>query len=217
MSIGVLLADDHRITRQGLRALLEEQDDINVVGEAADGRSAVRLAHQLCPDVVIMGVAIPELNGIEATSRIVATCPGVRIVALSRQPDRRSVSGMLAAGASAYLLKTCDFDELMHAIHVAVGGETYLSPKIAGTVVRDYVDHLAGEDAAPASVLSSREREVLQLLAEGKTTKQVATLLHVSVKTVHTHRQHVMDKLKFTGVAELTKYAIREGLTTLGP
>lgn len=214
MSIKVLLADDHQIVREGLRTMFRGNAEFDVVGEAPDGRSAVQLAGELAPQVVVMDVTMPDLNGVEATRQVRAANPEVRVVALSMHPERQFVSEMLAAGASGYLLKDCPFDELAAAIRTAVAGEVYLSPKVAALVVKGYVGGMP--KAQPfCGNLSPREREVLQLVAEGKNTKEIALSLHISPKTVETHRRQVMAKLKVYSVAELTQYAIREGLTVL--
>jgi len=215
MAIKVLIADDHQIVRQGLRTLLEKEPDLEVVAEAENGRSTVRLVREKHPEVVIMDVAMPDLNGIEATRQIISEMPKVKVIALSMYADRRFVANMLKAGASGYLLKDCASEELVRAIRVVLAHKTFLSPGVADIVVKDYVQTPMGPEASVFNVLSNREREVLQLMAEGKSTNQIAELLHVSVKTVETHRQQMMQKLKIHSVAELTKYAIREGLTTL--
>ncbi len=215
MAIKVLIADDHQIVRQGLRTLLEREPDLEVVAEAENGRSTVRLVREKHPEVVIMDVAMPDLNGIEATRQIISEMPKVKVIALSMYADRRFVSNMLKAGASGYLLKDCASEELVRAIRVVLAHKTFLSPGVADIVVKDYVQTPLGPEASVFNILSNREREVLQLMAEGKSTNQIAELLHVSVKTVETHRQQMMQKLKMHSVAELTKYAIREGLTTL--
>lgn len=215
MTIKILLADDHKITRDGLKALLENQKNMKVVGEAENGRLAVRLAAELKPDVVVMDINMPELNGIEATRQIVAELPGTKIIALSMYSDKRYVVGMLKAGVSGYLLKNCAFDELVAAISAVMNNQNYMSQKIAGTVMREYTTILETSDSSPVSLLSAREREVLQLIAEGTKTKDIADRIHVSVKTVETHRQQIMRKLNVTSVAELTKIALREGLTSL--
>lgn len=215
MTIKILLADDHKITRDGLKALLENQKNMTVIGEAENGRMAVRLAGELKPDVIVMDINMPELNGIEATRQIVAELPGTKIIALSMYSDKRYVVGMLKAGVSGYLLKNCAFDELVAAISAVVNNQNYMSQKIAGTVMKEYATILEASDISPASLLSAREREVLQLIAEGTKTKDIADRIHVSVKTVETHRQQIMRKLNVTSVAELTKIALREGLTSL--
>lgn len=215
MSVRVILADDHRIMRQGLRALLESEHDIEVVDEADNGRRTVQLAREMRPDVIVMDLTMPDLNGIEATRQIVADDPGIKVLALSMHSDKRFVAGVLGAGASGYLLKDCALEELVRAIRVVVAGQVYLSPGIAGVMVEGYVREATADELPMFSALTPREREVLQLIAEGKTTKEIASVLTVSVKTVETHRQQIMNKLDIHSVAELTKYAIREGLTSL--
>ena len=195
MSIRILLADDHRITRQGLRSLLDKQSDMEVVAEAEEGRTAVRLVRELLPDVVIMDVSMPDLNGMEAARQITREFGNVKIVALSMHSDSLFVTEMLKSGASGYLLKDCAFEELARAIRAVVAGKTYLSPSISGVVVDDYLHRLSKADFSGLDVLTSREREVLQLLAEGKSTKQIALKLHISGKTVETHRRKIMNKL----------------------
>lgn len=214
MSIKVMIADDHQIVREGLRAMLEKEHDIKVVGEAVDGRMTERLARELVPDVIIMDVAMPDLNGIEATRQIAAELPGVKIIALSMHDDRRFVLNMFKAGAAGYMLKDCAFKDLAKAIRVVMSHKTYLSHEIADIVVKDYLASSSPTEASVFQLLSPREREVLQLLAEGKTSSLIADNLHISVKTVESHRQQIMTKLKIKSVAELTKYAIREGLTS---
>ena len=209
----VLLADDHKILRQGLRTLLEQEKDIQIVGEADTGRSSVELAGELAPDVVIMDVAMPDLNGIDATRRIADVKPRTRVLALSMHSDGRYVRGMLQAGARGYILKDCAAEELTHAIRTVMAGQVYVSPGVTGTIVDDYVRQLTAADQ-PAT-LTPREREVLQLLAEGGSTANIAAGLSLSVKTIETHRKRIMDKLDLRSIAELTKYAIREGITTV--
>jgi DNA-binding NarL/FixJ family response regulator len=215
MSISILLVDDHKIMREGLRSMLEKQDGIKVVAEAEDGATAIKLAGELRVDMVIMDIAMPDMNGIEATQQIVEKHPDIKVVALSMHTERRFVAEMLKAGASGYLLKDSAFDELAHAIHIIHEGKTYLSPGITGVLVEDYMQQLSGGGNSASSQLSAREREVLQLIAEGLATKEIARRLDVSVKTIETHRHNIMNKLDIRSVAELTKYAIREGLTTL--
>jgi DNA-binding NarL/FixJ family response regulator len=215
MGIRILLVDDHQMIRDGLRHLLKLQKDMDVLAEAEDGRSAVQLAGKLKPDVVILDVAMPDLNGIEAARQIRSLYPEVRIVALSMHSDRRFIAEMLKAGATGYLLKDSAFEELAQAVRTVAAGRTYLSPQITGSIVEDYVQRLPNGRDSVASILTPREREVLQLLAEGQSTKQIAGRLHVSVKTIETHRRQLMEKLNLHSVAELTKFAIREGLTWL--
>lgn len=215
MSIKILLADDHKITRQGLRSMLEKQDDIEVVAEAEEGRGAIELVRQLEPDIVIMDISMPGLNGVDATRQIVNTFKNVKVIALSMHSDTSYVAEMLRSGASGYLLKDCAFKELASAIRVVVAGKKYLSPDISGVVVDDYRYRLSRADRAEAEILSDREREILQIVAEGQSTKEIAKKLHISIKTVETHRRQIMKKLNIFSVAELTKYAVRKGLTSL--
>lgn len=214
MSVKILLADDHQLMRQGLRSMLEEQPNLNVIGEADDGRTAVRLAKELKPDLVVMDVTMPDLNGIDATRQIRAENPNVRVVALSMHAERQFVMQMLAAGASGYLPKDCPVDELLSAIDAVTRGDTFLSPKVTGVLVKECVGGVP-EAGAFCGTLSPREREVLQLVAEGKSSKEIAFMLGLSSKTVEGHRRQIMDKLKLYSVAELTRYAIREGVTSL--
>ncbi len=215
MSVKILLVDDQKILRQGLRALLEKQTGLTVAGEASDGREAVKLAGELKPDVVVMDVAMPGLNGIEATKQIVAEDPKARIVALSMHADKQFVSRMFEAGASGYLLKDCAVDELSEAIRTVLKGNSYLGKKISDVVLDDYVMRIREPHVVEVRELTPREREVLQLISEGQTTKEIAFNLDISVKTVETHRRNMMEKLNMDSVAELTKYAIRQGITSL--
>jgi len=215
MGIRVFLVEDHTILRDGLRSLVENTADMQVAGEAAEGRCAVRLIKDISPDVVIMDVTLPELNGIEATRQVVANAPGVKVIGLSVHADQRFVAGMLQSGAAGYLLKDCAFEELVGAIRIVMAGRTYLGTGVADVVVGDYTRRLKEPDSSAFTCISPREREVLQLLAEGRSAKQIAGKLHVSVKTIETHRGQIMRKLDIHSIAELTKYAIREGLTAL--
>ena len=214
-TIRVLIADDHKIIRDGLKTLLEKETGMEVIAEAENGRKTIRLAQKHHPNVVIMDVTMPDMNGIEATRKIMEETPEIRVIALSMHSDRRYVLGMLEAGASGYLLKDCAFEELATAIRQVAGGNTYLSPRIAEVVVKGYLDKAPGPSHASGSMLTPREREVLQLLAEGMAAKEVAVHLNVSVKTVETHRRNMMEKLNMRSIAELTKYAVREGLVSI--
>ena len=196
--------------------MLGQQAELEVVAEAADGRTAVRLARELRPEVVVMDITMPNLNGTEATRQILEHAPATRVVALSMHSDRRSVTHMLQAGATGYVIKSSAFRDLVLAIQAVMTGQVYLSPRVAGTVVDDYLRRLAPVEGQ-GGALSPREREVLQLVAEGLTTKQVADRLFVSEKTVQTHRQNVMNKLGLHTVTQLTKYAVLEGLTPREP
>jgi len=215
MTIRVLLADDHKIVREGLMSLLEKEPDIDVVAMADNGRTAVQLAGELKPDVAVLDIAMPEMNGIEATRRISRDDPQVKVLALSMHSARRFVTEALSAGAKGYLLKDCAAEELVRAIRTVAGNETYLSPKVAGLIVKDYLKHSPETTLSDNSCLTNREREILQLIAEGESTKGIAFKIGVSIKTVETHRQQIMKKLNLHSVAELTRYAIREGLTPL--
>jgi DNA-binding NarL/FixJ family response regulator len=217
MSIRIVLADDHTIVRYGLNRSFEQDTDIDVVGLAQDGLSAVNLVRDLSPDAVVMDISMPDLNGIEATHQILKISPRVKVVALSMHSSDKYVREMFRAGASAYLLKDCPFEELVEAIKAVVDGKTYVSPSIGGLVINDYVGKSGEVDDSAFSVLSRREREVLQLLAEGNTTKQVGKRLHISPKTVEVHRIRIMNKLCIDNIAQLTKYAIQEGLTQAEP
>ena len=240
MPTRVLLVDDHKIMRQGLKSLLEREGDIQVVGEAEDGRTALAMVESLKPDVVLMDISMPGLNGIDATRRTLELAPRVKVLALTAHSDRTMVREILRAGAVGFVVKDTAVDELVRAVRTAITGRVYLSPRVAGTVVEGFVkdtspdaNGFGGGDvstnrataAAAAALLheppgvfarlTAREREVLQLMAEGKATKEVARALSVSVKTAETHRRAIMGKLDMHSVAELTKYAVREGLTTL--
>jgi DNA-binding NarL/FixJ family response regulator len=215
MSIRILLADDHKIVRDGLQALIAKEADMEVVAEGATGRDAVAQAASIRPDVAVLDISMPDLNGIEATRQILAHTPGARVIALSMHADRRFVMEMLRAGAVGYLLKDSAFEELARAIRAVAAGQIYLSPGITGVVVQDYLTPAAAGERGAYAALTGREREVLQLLAEGRSTKEAALRLHVSDKTIESHRRQIMIKSKVRSVAELTKYAIREGITSL--
>lgn len=215
MTIRIILADDHRIIRDGLKALLRAEADFEVIAEAEDGRTAVRLATELSPDVVVMDISMPDLNGIEATRQITADGKGTKVVALSALSDGKIVSSIIDAGASGYIPKDAAFEELATAIRSVISERVYISPQVTGALVDRMRTQSLHADKSIFNLLSPREREVLQLLAEGKATKETARELRVSVKTVETHRRNMMEKLNIHSVAELTKYAIREGITAL--
>lgn len=215
MTIRVILADDHEIVREGLRMVLDRHDDIDVAAEAHNGRQAVDMARTLAPDIVVMDIAMDGLNGIDATQQILRDNATAKVIALSAYADRRYVLGMLDAGASGYVLKANAGHELVAAIRSVMQGNKYLAPEVTNLVV-DGQRHNPTAVAAPGNAaISMREREVLQLLAEGKSSKEIAASLYISARTAETHRRNIARKLNLHSVAELTKYAIREGLTRL--
>lgn len=214
MSTTVLLADDHIILRQGLRAMLEQQPGLQVVAEADDGVQAVDLVRKHQPDVVIMDIHMPNLGGIEATQRIMTLEMDTRVIALSMFPKKRFVIEMLKAGARGYILKDCAFDELVNAIQHVLQDEIYLSREISDVVIKDYIRGL-DDLTSPLDALTPREREVLQRLAEGQSSKQIAAQLHLSPKTVDVHRHNIMHKLELGSFAELVKYALSEGIINI--
>jgi len=215
MGTRILLVEDHGIVREGLRSLLDGRPEMDVVGEAKDGREAVQLATELSPDVVVMDITMPNLNGIDATRHIVGELSNVRVIALSVHSDTMFVTDMLKAGASGYVLKDSLFDELVEAILCVTAGGAYLSPKIAGGIVHAFIKRLDPADRSPLQTLTGREREVLQLVAEGKNTKRIASVLHVSTKAIEANRRKIMEKLDAHSIAELVKIAILGGLTSL--
>lgn len=206
--IRVLLADDHSLVRQGFRRILDGQSDMLVVGEAANGRMAVEMVGQLQPDVLVMDVTMPELNGIEATRQVTRQYPRTRVVALSMQKSGVYVREMLKAGARGYLLKECTEQDLVSAIREVSLGKAWLSPDVSGAVLEDYRKHVS----EPIDLLSAREREVLQMIAEGKTNKDIAVQFNLSVYTVEAHRGRIMEKLNLHSGTELVRFAIRHGL-----
>lgn len=215
MSITILLADDHRIFRDGLRPLLAAHEDLEVVAEAADGLEALRLAIELRPDIAVLDISMPGLNGIEVARRLSKEAPSVKPIILSMHSDRRFVLEALRAGARGYLLKDAGILELIAAVRDVIDGQVHLCAAVSEQVIRDYVSLAGADEGSVFALLSAREREVLQLLAEGMATKEIADQLNLSAKTVESHRKAVMDKLEIRSIAELTKYAIREGLTAL--
>ncbi|QIA10026.1 response regulator transcription factor [Draconibacterium halophilum] len=212
MGIKIVLADDHKILRDGLRNIIEKNANMSVIGEAENGRQAMELCTKLKPDVVVMDVAMSGLNGIEATRQIVVENADCKVIALSMYSDKRFVSGMLKAGAFGYILKDSASGELIKAIKTVLANQKYVCQQISGIILNELVDS-SQENAE--SGLSMREKEVLQLIAEGKSSKEIGEILFLSSKTVDTHRKNIMDKLELRTLPELTKYAIRSGLTTL--
>lgn len=216
MPIRILLADDHSIVRDGLAALLEAEDDLEVVGHASTGRQAVAEAARLRPDVVVMDIAIPELSGIDATRQLLERSPSSKVLALSMHADRQYVLELLKAGGLGYLLKGEGFAELTRAVRAVAKGHNYLSPSLAGIVVDQILRPAQEPGSGLWDLLSAREREVVQLVVEGLTSKEIAALIHVSHKTVESHRSRAMAKLGVDNLVQLVKLAIREGLTGTG-
>ena len=215
MPIKVFVADDHKIFREGLKTLLEMKIGVEVVGEASDGREALREIIHLKPDIVIMDISMPNLNGIDATHQIVSANPNIKVMILSMHKDESFVKEALKAGAIGYMIKDGAFSELLDAIKTIMAGKIYLSPTLNEIIIKDFVDKLRVENLNSLSVLTSREREVLQLIAEGKSTSQIGDIMCISIKTVETHRQNIMKKLNINTVAGLVKYAIQKGLVFL--
>lgn len=216
--IRILLCDDHQIIREGLKSLLEKQPDMTVVGEGVNGLEAIRLAQEEKPDIVVLDIGMPELNGIAASRRIFEECGKIKVLALSMHSDHHFVTEMLQAGASGYMLKDSAFSELANAIRTIMAGGLYITPRIAAGVLERFTQQTKKKVRRKQQKkieLSQRESEILQMIAEGKSSKDIAQTIHISIKTVETHRQHIMQKLGAHNVASLTKYAIREGLTSL--
>ena len=215
MGLQILIADDHTIVREGLRSLIEKETDMEVVAEADNGSRALQCAHEYHPDVVVMDISMPEMNGIEATRRIMSELQGTRVLALSMETDRRFVVEVLKSGAIGYVLKDAAFSELATAIRAVAANETYLSHRISEMLIREFIQKIPDEVTVTYAKLSARERELLQMIADGKNPKEIAFAFEVSLKTVENQRHSLMKKLDLYSIAELTKYAIREGLTTL--
>ena len=213
--ISIILVDDHVIMRDGLRHLLSEESDIEVVGEADNGREAVKLALEKKPDIVIMDIAMQDMNGIEATRQIKSENPDIKIIALSMHSERQIVVGVFRAGASGYLLKDSSSLELVDAIRTIYLGRKYLSQKISDIILQEISDVKKETGEIGVDILTNRECEILQLISEGNSTKKIADVLFISPKTVESHRANIMDKLNIHNIPELTKYAIRAGLTSL--
>lgn len=213
MATKVLLVDDHKIMREGISALLRKYSEFDVVGQAADGRQALEMVSQLKPDIVIMDVGMPNLNGVDATKQLLSINPDLKVMALSTHSDGAVVAKMVKAGAAGYMLKESAFEELIEGLTTLQDGKTFLCSKISKIVFSEYVGMITNSKAMNGDGLTNREREVLQLVAEGHTTKEIADILKLSTKTIDSHREHIMEKLGIRNIAGLTKYAIREGLT----
>jgi DNA-binding NarL/FixJ family response regulator len=217
MSTRIILADDHAVLRDGLAKSLQDQEDLQIIGQADNGLMTVELVKELSPDLVIMDIGMPDLNGIEATRQILRESPDVKIIGLSMHSGKKFVTAMFKAGARGYLSKDCEFDELLDAIRAVMDGKMYLSPSITGVMVETYIRNAAENKSSAFSVLTPREREVLQLMVEGNSTKRIGRRLFISPKTVEAHRLRIMNKLEIDNIAQLTKYAIQEGLTSPEP
>lgn len=215
MGVKVLLVDDHAIVRQGLKSLIAKESDLEVIAEAEDGLTAIEIYEQTNPDIVIMDISMPNLNGIEATRRIRSIDSKAKVITLSVHNTRRFVTEAIKAGSSGYISKECLFKELIEAISSVRENRNYISPSIASVLINDYIEQSSQDVESGISKLNSRERQVLQMLAEGKNTKEIAKILELSGKTIDAIRRHIMDKLDLHSLAELTKYAVNEGLTTL--
>lgn len=215
MTIRILLADDHTMFRQGLCAMLNEDPEMEVVGEAEDGTAAIKLTRELKPDLIVMDVDMPKMNGIDAARRILPEMPDTKLIALSTYLKKAFILEMFKAGASGYVLKEQAFDELIQAIETVISGETYLSTKAANIIVDDYVQSRNGKSTSVQRALTEREYEILKLLSEGKPSKEIALLLDISIQAVDASRRRIMQKLDIQSLAELVKYAIREGLTSV--
>jgi DNA-binding NarL/FixJ family response regulator len=215
MSIKILIVDDHAVLREGLRTLLDKEPDLEVIGEAGNGVEAVQRAEELTPDIIIMDLNLPDMNGIAATRKILENRPESKVIALSMESDKRYIIDILGAGAMGYVLKDCFFAELAGAIRTVAKGDNYLGPRITEMIIKDYLQRVPDSLPLSSSSLTQREREIVQLIAEGKNTKEIAASFGTSIKTIEVHRHNIMKKLDLYSIAELTKYAVREGLTSL--
>lgn len=215
MGLSILLADDHRIMREGLAAMLRQEPDFDIVGQADDGVALVRLARKLQPAMVITDISMPGLNGIEAIRRILDEVPGVKVLCLSVHTEKHLVTAVMDAGAAGYVLKDCLYEELIRAVRAVAAQQVYISPGIAGVLMQAYRERQSTGNKSAFSELTGRELEVVQLIAEGHSTKAIAERMHVSAKTVGTHREHILQKLQLNGTADLTRYAIQQGLVSI--
>lgn len=215
MATSILIVDDHKLLRQGLRKMLEGIDEIEVVGEAVDGKEAIKLCYELSPDIILMDIAMPEKNGIEATREIKKENDEVIVIGLSMYSDAQSVAELLKCGASGYLVKSCGIEELKEALDAVLKDDVYLSPMVASKLVNEYIVAEVAPGQTAYEALTDREREIMQLISEGFSTKEIAGKLGVSIKTVDTHRHNMMHKLGLFSIAELVKYAVKEGITSL--
>ena len=213
--IKVLIADDHTILRQGIKALLDNQAEIEVIGEAKDGREALTLIERLLPDVVLMDIAMPGLNGLEATRRIKKKFPKIKVLVLTMYTNEEYVFQILNAGANGYLVKETAFQDLISAIRAVYRDEAFMSPSISKKVINRYMQRVRETNNTTGDILTTREREILQLIAEGSSSKKIAEALFISPKTVETHRTHIMDKLNIHNRTNLVKYAIRTGIVDI--
>ncbi|HBG25521.1 MAG: DNA-binding response regulator [Planctomycetes bacterium GWF2_41_51] len=215
MAIKIFLSDDHAIVRDGLRRSLQQEEDMEVIGQAKDGLTTIQMVRDLNPDIILMDISMPDINGMDTCREITRDFPNIKVIGLSMHSAKKFVSEMFKAGAAGYLPKNCEYDELSTAIRTVMSGKTYLSPAITDVLVDNFVRTSPEENNSVFYTLTKRERQVLQLMAEGKTTKQIGQSLHISPKTVEAHRLRVMEKLNINNVAQLTKYAIQEGLTSV--
>ncbi|MFA5419292.1 MAG: response regulator transcription factor [Bacteroidales bacterium] len=214
MPIKILIADDHQLFREGLITLLSESQDIEILAQTEDGKQTIDKAKKLNPDIIIMDIGMPLINGIEATGILRVEAPGIKVIALTMHAEKHFIKGMLEAGAYGYLFKNCAYDELIEAIHTVYSGKKYLSNDITEVIIHDYigVEKVTHSDETQ---LSEREREILKLIAEGKSSREISDTLFISVKTVGTHKQHILEKLKLNSTADLVKYAIKKGVISL--
>lgn len=213
--IKLILADDHKLMREGIKSLLEKHADLQIVGEAENGLDIIKLANEAVPDIIIMDISMPNLNGIEASRQIRAEHPEIKIIILTMHTDRRFIAEVIKAGCMGYLIKDCAFDELVNAIHSVMNGKMYISNSLSGIMVKEYIDKIYFEEVNMLARLTEKERIVLRLIAEGKNVKEAAIELGVSTKTVETHRNNILKKLDLSSVTELVKFAIKEGIINL--